>query len=177
MKEVQADVMFGRARHPSVGIATTIGVESRVSSMADRAPSKSLTRRAVLAAGTFAVMGCSGGGDGVDVPESGAGDSTSGSGGGGTGGGTGGGNGGGGDDNGSPVWSTVPTVTFTVGVPAVFSIAAFVTEPDGDPLTITHSGSLPNGVTFDAANKRFVYDGSGVAQSTGGHVLTADDLQ
>lgn len=79
--------------------------------------------------------------------------------------------------NRAPVWVTVPTVTFTVGVPATFPISAFVSDADGDALTITHTGTLPVGVTFDAANKRFVYDGSGAVQSTTGHVLTANDLR
>jgi hypothetical protein len=35
--------------------------------------------------------------------------------------------------------------------------------------------ALPAGVTFDAASKRFVYDGVGAVGSTSGHVLTADD--
>lgn len=71
----------------------------------------------------------------------------------------------------------MPTVTFTVGVPATFPISAFVSDPDGDTLTITHAGTLPSGVTFDSANKCFVYNGSGGAQSSTGHVLTADDFR
>jgi hypothetical protein len=35
--------------------------------------------------------------------------------------------------------------------------------------------ALPVGVTFDAANKRFVYDGIGALGSTNNVVLTADD--
>lgn len=78
--------------------------------------------------------------------------------------------------NAAPVWSTVPTITFTQGVAGSISIAGFVTDPNGDPLTITkNAAALPVGVTYDQANKRFVYDGIGVSGSTGGHVLTADD--
>jgi len=71
---------------------------------------------------------------------------------------------------------TVPTITFTQGVASSVSIAAYVTDPNGDPLTITkNAAALPAGVTFDAAGKRFVYSGAGAAASTTGHVLTADD--
>ena len=49
-------------------------------------------------------------------------------------------------------------------------------DPDGDPLTITkNSAALPAGVTYDAANKRFVYDGVGPLGFTSGNVVTADD--
>jgi hypothetical protein len=75
-----------------------------------------------------------------------------------------------------PVWRTVPTIAFPQGVPSSISIAAYVTDPDGDALTITiSSATLPAGVTYDAANKRFVYDGVGPLGSTSGVVLTADD--
>jgi hypothetical protein len=47
-----------------------------------------------------------------------------------------------------------------------------------DVLTITkNSIALPAGVTYDAAGKRFVYDGVGAVGSTTGHVLTANDGQ
>ncbi len=75
-----------------------------------------------------------------------------------------------------PVWQTVPTVSFTQGVASSVSIAAYASDPNGDALTITkNSVALPAGVTYDAAGKRFVYDGNGAVGSTGGHVLTADD--
>jgi hypothetical protein len=75
----------------------------------------------------------------------------------------------------APVWQTVPTITFTQGVPSSVSIASYVSDPDGDPLTISMNGLLPSGVTFDAAGKRFVYDGVGTVTTVGGIVLTADD--
>jgi hypothetical protein len=75
-----------------------------------------------------------------------------------------------------PVWRTVPTIGFPQGVPSSISIAAYVSDPDGDALTITmNSVALPAGVTYDAANKRFVYDGVGPLGSTSGVVMTADD--
>lgn len=80
--------------------------------------------------------------------------------------------------NQAPVWQTIPTITFTQGVAATISIAAFVSDPNGDPLTITlqpNDPALPAGVTYDSANKRFVYNGSGGVATTSGHVLVADD--
>jgi len=78
--------------------------------------------------------------------------------------------------NRAPVWQTVPTITFTQGIASSISIAGYVTDPDGDALTISvNLAVLPAGVTFDAANKRFVYDGVGPVGSIGGVVLTADD--
>jgi hypothetical protein len=75
-----------------------------------------------------------------------------------------------------PVWQTVPTVSFTQGVASSVSIAAYVSDPNGDALTIAKNAvALPAGVTYDAAGKRFVYDGNGAVGSTSGHVLTADD--
>lgn len=144
--------------------------------MAKQTPSKQLTRRLFLTVGVIAASGCSGDASGDDPggvvsptptpsppsspsPPSPPPSPTPPS------------------ANRPPTWTTLPTVTFTLGIPSTFSVASFVTDPDGDALTLTHSGALPNGVTFDSANKRFVYDGSGAAQASGGHVLTADDLK
>lgn len=76
-----------------------------------------------------------------------------------------------------PVWQSIPNITFTFGVPATVSIAGYVSDPDNDPLTITKNAvALPQGVTYDAPNKRFVYDGVGaLSPIVGGQVLTADD--
>lgn len=75
-----------------------------------------------------------------------------------------------------PVWSVIPTITFTQGIAASFSIAAFVTDEDNDALSIVKNAvALPVGVTYDAASKSFVYDGIGDIGSTGGHVLTASE--
>jgi hypothetical protein len=77
-----------------------------------------------------------------------------------------------------PQWQGVPTITFTQGLAATISIAAFVTDPNGNPLTVTlNSPVLPPGVTYDAGNKRFVYDGVGSVGTGSGNVLTADDGQ
>jgi len=65
---------------------------------------------------------------------------------------------------------------FAQGVPSNVSIAAYVTDTNGDALTITrNSAALPPGVTYDAGNKRFDYDGVGAIGNTSGSVLTADD--
>jgi len=73
-------------------------------------------------------------------------------------------------------WQTVPTIMFAQGVASSISIAAYVIDPAGGALTITkNSVALPPGVTYDAANKRFVYDGIGGVGTSGGNVLTADD--
>jgi hypothetical protein len=75
-----------------------------------------------------------------------------------------------------PVWQTVATIQFTQGVASSVSIAAYVSDPNGDALTITkNTAALPAGVTYDAAGKRFAYDGVGALGSTSGHVLTAND--
>jgi hypothetical protein len=74
------------------------------------------------------------------------------------------------------VWSPVPAISFQQGVASTISVASFVSDPNNDPLTLTISAAaLPNGVTFDAANKRFVYNGIGALGSTNNVVLTADD--
>ena len=75
-----------------------------------------------------------------------------------------------------PVWSVIPTITFTQGIAASFSVAAFVTDEENDALSIAKNANpLPAGVTYDAATKSFIYDGIGGVGSTGGHVLTATE--
>lgn len=78
--------------------------------------------------------------------------------------------------SGAPVWRPLPTIQFVAGVASTFSIAEYVSDPDGDELTITLDDTpLPAGVTYDAAAKQFVYDGAGPIATTSGHVLSADD--
>src|SRR5689334_11852401 len=61
-----------------------------------------------------------------------------------------------------PVWTTIPTVAFTQGIASSFSLASFVNDPNGDSLALTMNAlTLPPGVTFDAVDKRLVYDGIG----------------
>ena len=62
------------------------------------------------------------------------------------------------------------------GVPSEVSVAEYVSDPDGDALTLMlNDVELPAGVSFDATGMRFVYDGSGPVATTSGHVLAADD--
>src|SRR5690349_24999115 len=73
-----------------------------------------------------------------------------------------------------PVWSPVPSFVFAQGIASSISVADYVTDADGDALTINMSaGSLPTGATYAAANKRFVYDGSRLAVVGGQDVAGA----
>lgn len=123
-------------------------------------------RRALLRAltatmGALAVAGCGGGGSGDGTPVAAA---------------PGPGPGPGAAINVPPVWATIPTVTFTQGIASSVSLASFVSDPNGDALAITMNAvNLPAGVTFDAANKRLVYNGIGAAASVAGVQMTADD--
>ena len=74
----------------------------------------------------------------------------------------------------APIWNEIPTIAFTEGVAATFSIAAYVSDADSDALTILKNElALPPGVTYDPETKSFVYDGIGSTGMTSGHVLTA----
>lgn len=99
----------------------------------------------------------------------------------------GGGSGGGAGDGGSvtsplpvttpsspslPVWSPIPTLTFVQGVRSSISIAGYVSNATNATLLLT-AGTLPPGVTFNAATRAFDYDGSGAVASADGFVLAA----
>lgn len=59
--------------------------------------------------------------------------------------------------NKAPVWGQVPPILFSQGVPAKVSIAAYVTDPDSDPLTVTlFTSGLPPGVTYSPDRKSVV---------------------
>jgi hypothetical protein len=74
----------------------------------------------------------------------------------------------------APVWTTVPTLVFTQGVPSSISVAAYVSLAGTTALQLSlNSVTLPSGVTFNAANRSFDYDGQGGVVTTSGHVLTA----
>lgn len=76
-----------------------------------------------------------------------------------------------------PVWTTVPTLTFTQGVASTISISKYVKSSSGGPLAIAlNSIALPPGVTYNARTLSFAYDGIGAVGSTDGHVLTASDI-
>jgi hypothetical protein len=79
-----------------------------------------------------------------------------------------------------PVWQTVPTITFTQGVASSVSIGGYVSDPNGNALTVTLQAggpALPTGVTYDPVGMRFIYNGGGTVGSTSGYVLSADDGQ
>lgn len=120
-------------------------------------------RRAFLRALTtttaaFAVARCGGGGPGDKTPPANAAPASA------------------AGPNNAPVWATIPTVAFTQGVASSFSLESFVSDPDGDALTITMNAvTLPAGVTFDAVGKRLVYDGIADTASVDGVQMTADD--
>lgn len=116
----------------------------------------------LLAAGatSLAVQACGGGGDGSTVPQ---GTVTSPI----------------GPDaspplSATPVWTTVPDLTFTQGVAASISVAQYVSAPYVKQFTVSlNEVALPPGVTFNATKMSFDYDGVGAAGSTDNHILTA----
>jgi hypothetical protein len=69
-------------------------------------------------------------------------------------------------------WSAVPTITFTEGVPASFSVALYFSDTAAVGI-LKNAAELPAGVTYDVATKSLVYDGTGPVSFTNGHVLTA----
>lgn len=71
-------------------------------------------------------------------------------------------------------WGTVPTISFTQGVPGSISVAQWLTGADGAAIAISlNSAALPPGVTFNPVTKTLDYDGTGAVATTDGHVLTA----
>ncbi len=78
--------------------------------------------------------------------------------------------------NSPPAWSGLPaSFTFATGAPSSRSFASQVSDPDGDPLTITAVGAWPAGVNVDSAARTIVYDGIGPAAQVPGLRLQADD--
>jgi hypothetical protein len=75
-----------------------------------------------------------------------------------------------------PTWQAIPAITFTQGVAATIDIGKYVTDPNGDELSITKNNApLPPGVTYDPATRTLRYDGTGASATTAEHVFTADD--
>ena len=65
----------------------------------------------------------------------------------------------------TPVWGVLPTIVFSKGQPASFSFAGYISDPANTGVVL--KGDLPSGVTFDAKNKVFIYDGKGgIGQTT-----------
>jgi hypothetical protein len=69
-------------------------------------------------------------------------------------------------------WHEIPTLTFTEGVPASIPVAEYLSNEAVQAIT-KNSAALPVGVTYDAATRSFIYDGSGPIGGTDGHILTA----
>lgn len=80
--------------------------------------------------------------------------------------------------NHDPVWvSNPPPIQFKSGVPARFNISRFVSDSDGDTLTIVVNGTLDKfpGLSFDGAD--LVFDGRDIGRENlvGSLVFSADD--
>jgi hypothetical protein len=76
--------------------------------------------------------------------------------------------------NRAPVWQTNVTFEFESGTPKSYDIHAFVTDPDGDPLTlsIVTAPELP-GFSFNPANGLLVYDGTPITFPQGEDIAIA----
>lgn len=72
-----------------------------------------------------------------------------------------------------PIIQPIPTLSFTFGRAQSISLMAFCSDPDGDPLTLTLSGTLPAGIGFDS--KSLNYDGIGAVASALVNQLFASD--
>ena len=76
------------------------------------------------------------------------------------------------DQNEAPVWSTIPAQTWTVGVAVHIDLNDYVTDPDGDTLTISLDQVLPDGVTLNDG----VISGTPSGETdTASYMATADD--
>lgn len=71
----------------------------------------------------------------------------------------------------TPVWSAIPTLTFTLGVPGSIPIGQYVS---GNVAAIRlNDVELPEGVVYNDLTRSFDYDGVGGLASVDGYVLTA----
>lgn len=116
--------------------------------------------------GTASLLGCGGGGSEASptitpLPPA-------------NGGGAGGGTAGGETATQSPiVIDTIPQISFTGGVPGSHALAQYVRMPAGyGPPVFSLQGTLPAGVSFDAAAGVLRYDGSGSGAQFGGLTLS-----
>ena len=74
----------------------------------------------------------------------------------------------------APLWSAIPTLTFTQGKASSIPVGRYVTVASTAALALSLNAiALPPGVTFNSITKSFDYDGVGAVGSTDGHVLTA----
>lgn len=78
-----------------------------------------------------------------------------------------------------PQWQSSPSPSFTLGVASnyppsgTYQSNSYVTDANGDTITITWISGSVSGVTWDGG--KFVYDGFGSAGTTGSLVLRAND--
>jgi len=49
------------------------------------------------------------------------------------------------------VWSPIPDQVWVVGVPVMLDLAAYVSDPNGNPLTFSLDGDLPSGVILNGS--------------------------
>ena len=74
----------------------------------------------------------------------------------------------------APVWTAIPNQVWAVGVPVRLDLAAYCTDPDGDPLTFSISPPLPPGLALNGS----VISGTPTQTfSTAQFVATADDAR
>ena len=74
----------------------------------------------------------------------------------------------------APVWTTIPNQSWTVGVPVSLNLAAYCSDPDGNPLLFSLDRPLPPGVTLNGA----IISGTPTASfAAASFVATADDRQ
>jgi len=75
--------------------------------------------------------------------------------------------------NRAPVWSTTTTIVFQKKTAGSVDMQDYVTDPDGDVVTIVANQAFPQGITFN--NGILSYDGAAGASDTSGLYFTASD--
>ncbi len=76
--------------------------------------------------------------------------------------------------NSPPSWTGTPAPTFVLGVGSAYSLSAFASDPDSDPISYSSIGTaLPAGVSINNTTKTLDYGGGGSAGSTAGVRLRA----
>ncbi len=69
-------------------------------------------------------------------------------------------------------WASIPTLSFTQGVPSSILIGQYIAGEISAAAIITlNQLALPPGVVFNSINRSFDYDGIGAVNTTDGHVL------
>ncbi len=74
----------------------------------------------------------------------------------------------------APIILTIPDIAFVEGMPSSFSVATYISAENVAAFSLSlNAMPLPAGVTFNAVNRSFDYDGVGTPADTTGHILTA----